>query len=740
MTLAFKFAGDRRLSFFLLSITVFSMPLFEALKNICLVLFVINCAIGLLRSRQRKTTRRELMLPFLLFGLSAIFSGFLSNSWLSLSAINWLLYPLVGYLIAALGLPDSDKRFLLICALMGAVVAIFETSFWNFDGSGELRSVGYRTHSAIYLLLMSTIAVFFLGHRSSAIIEKLLALIFLFSAAIFIWVGGTAIGMMGISVVAILSSVYFYVLKKKFGLSQIFIWVMCLLAVDAYLSGRILGIGGGSLTDFQIAAEQEFQKTKAMLDVATSVEGLQQSLFGFGISEFSVAVADFDWTEIAGSQGVNSALLEKLKMMNHGHSTFNTVLAERGLVGSVLFWSGATVYLFYFCNGAYTNASNKIEAAEIFAGGAYAITILLVIGLIQTTFHLEHGLLGFILMGLWYGDGDDRVGSRGSLESRSEVKLKIFTFGNERVPSTRFRVMQYLDQLSEHFDCRCSSDKPRINDLIAQPNEIIFIQKRLISASTLLFARLFNRGKWVYDFDDAIWESAEETWSSFTRQRVRIRFKIMMACVDQVFVSSTYLARRVPPAKARLIPVSVESKVLTADKSACSTQPLVLGWSGKPSSAYQIREFVERVPKRIFEQVRLLVLSGHDPELNIQYSFMPFSPANEDAFYRLVDVGIVPSTARLFDLGKTPVKALQHFSYGKTVISNPRGAGAEFITDDTAVIVNEDDWEAALHSVIADRVNLKKLSSNALRTQRLRYSRELTVGRLIESLHALSGS
>ena len=133
-------------------------------------------------------------------------------------------------------------------------------------------------------------------------------------------------------------------------------------------------------------------------------------------------------------------------------------------------------------------------------------------------------------------------------------------------------------------------------------------------------------------------------------------------------------------------------------------------------------------------------MSGEDPRLDLRYEYLPFSQSNEIEFYQTVNVGIVPSTDRAFDLGKTPVKALQHFAYGKTVIANPRGAGAEFITKECAIVVENDDWERAFDLVVSGVINLKELSRRAFFVQRCHYSRDITCGRLIEALKGVANN
>ena len=285
--------------------------------------------------------------------------------------------------------------------------------------------------------------------------------------------------------------------------------------------------------------------------------------------------------------------------------------------------------------------------------------------------------------------------------------------------------------------CEIHYRKPRLRELVNGPNEIVLIQKRLISSSQLLLTKLLKRGPWVYDFDDAIWLPSEGSWSLWTKLRTRLRFNLIVAFSDQIHASSEYLGSFVPQAKLQVVPVSVPNASFVSREDVSSSS-IIFGWSGKAASAYQLRNLVSSVGYQVFEDLQLIVLSGEDPNLPIKYEYWPYNSQNEELFYQAVDVGIVPSTSNLFDLGKTPVKALQHFSYGKTVISSPKGAATEFITPQTAILVSGSDWESAFKAIQSGAINLEELARSAFLLQRSRYSAEVTGGRIVEILRVLS--
>jgi hypothetical protein len=261
-----------------------------------------------------------------------------------------------------------------------------------------------------------------------------------------------------------------------------------------------------------------------------------------------------------------------------------------------------------------------------------------------------------------------------------------------------------------NFDVTMTSEKVKISNLIGLPNEICFIQKQLPAIHKILIALCFRKARWVFDYDDAIWEPVDKRWSNYTKFRQWARFNLITLCADRVFVSSVYLARFSRCSKTSVVPVATSINSEFSKKGSKFQEkwdkPLLFGWAGKASSAYQLNVLKRHLSSALFNENNFIVLSGEPPDLGFNYRFLPFTEKNEKLFFELVHIGIVPSTKSLFDAGKTPVKALQHFSYGATVLSNPHGAGAEFITTETAFIY-ENDFEKQVELIQAN-MNLAK--------------------------------
>lgn len=705
-----------------------SLPLFEASKNIFLVLFVINGAFILFSKNRDHSLAKLTQISFAFFVLSAVCAGWNSNAFGSLGTWHWVLYPIAGLSISTLALTESKARVILLITVVGVIISILETNFWS-TGSAELRSVGYKTQSSIYVAFTALIAVFFLGDRSSSLAEQAVSFLAVMLIVGFLAEAKTAIGWLAVSFVLTIATALL-IKKTEISVKTSVVCLLALLTVSMFFI-NVAGVSGIDLISrFELVVERELTKSLGLWETALLAIQNHQKWFGYGLGQFGYAVSEQNLGELAAFGSIDPSTLIRA---NHGHGAYTTILVERGIFGGTFFILGLGSYLIQ--SHRMLRKDDKRGQKFIYLG-IFGCAFLVFIGFFQTTFHLEHGLLGFLVLGISQSLASKPVSFGEEQLKRSRPSLKIFAFGGSQVPSTRFRVMQHLPTLSEYFECEVIHRKPHFNELVNSPNQIVVLQKRLLSCSKLLCAKFFTRGSWVYDFDDAIWVPSEGSWSVWTKLRVRLRLFVMFRCVDEIHVSSKYLAQFVPVRKRQIVPVCVPNAVHKRpllDKS----EGIVFGWSGKSSSAYQVKSFVQQIPPDLFDRIQLIVLSGVDPELNVGYEYWEFSPENEKKFYELVDVGIVPSTDGLFDLGKTPVKALQHFAAGKTVVSNPVGAAKEFINKDTAIIVNDEGWERVIKSIIDGEFNLKELSARALVVQQTMYSKEVTSGRIIELLRQL---
>ena len=84
--------------------------------------------------------------------------------------------------------------------------------------------------------------------------------------------------------------------------------------------------------------------------------------------------------------------------------------------------------------------------------------------------------------------------------------------------------------------------------------------------------------------------------------------------------------------------------------------------------------------QRAHPEVRWQIHCGKDPAWgDLKYEHIPYIPGNEPATVRGFDIGLLPLPDGEFAQGKSPIKALQYFACGTTIIASGIGATSELL-------------------------------------------------------------
>ena len=674
----------------LLLVWLVSLPISEALKNISGVLIIVIGGLAWIVKHHVGTTNRWFVMSVAILGLTILVAGqsFNENS-------NWHIVQNGGYLLVALVLhciprERTEIHQALAASILGSCIAVLVSYFDESRSVSQLPSVGFYVQSNIYLALSLGIAITFLLKTVRARNQVIVAFVAVSVCLGFSDLLNSSIGQF-ISLIGLIS----ILLASSDRTIRSFLLVILL----------VLGLLSTWL--------------------ATSAESAEflQMLFTERLklwSYVSKLAAENIWTGLGVGQYNESDPI--LGASNHAHSLYLNVFVERGLIG-LIGLTGFTVLVVV--------AIRSISSSDGYGEICWFILFFtLLVGLFQTTLHLEHGALVLTILALVLRTSDPY----------EKMKLSMYSFGNKHVPSTRFRLIQYMDLFAMNFEATVKSEKVRISNLIGSQNEICFIQKQLPAIHKILIALCFRKARWVFDYDDAIWEPVDKHWSSYTKFRQRARFDLITLCSDKVFVSSRYLARFSRCSNTSVVPVGTPLNSDFSNKGSKFQdkwdKPLIFGWAGKASSAYQLNELKRHLSSALFDENNFIVLSGEPPDLDFNYRFLPFTEKNEKLFFELVHIGIVPSTKSLFDAGKTPVKALQHFSYGATVLSNPHGAGAEFITSETAFIY-ENDFGKQVEFIMANANLAKEKAVKGYILHSQMYCSQAVGGMLVQGLKSM---
>ena len=268
--------------------------------------------------------------------------------------------------------------------------------------------------------------------------------------------------------------------------------------------------------------------------------------------------------------------------------------------------------------------------------------------------------------------------------------------------------------------------------------DVTLLQRELVS--TLATLEGLTRRPRVLDVDDAIWLKRGGGFAA----------RIARGC-DLVIAGNENLAdwfadhcRRV-----MVLPTAVDT---TRFQPRCGSEPMaddgsvVIGWSGT-SSNLDFLLGVEGALARVLRErpnCRLAVCSNEPPRFTVlpadRVYFEPWRPSTEARFFRELDVGLMPLPDNDWTRGKCSYKMLLYLSCGVPVVVSPVGMNAAVLAQDEVGYgaVSEDQWVAALLSLVDNAGLRQRMGSRGVSLVSTRYSVGALAPRLAEMLEEVA--
>ena len=284
-------------------------------------------------------------------------------------------------------------------------------------------------------------------------------------------------------------------------------------------------------------------------------------------------------------------------------------------------------------------------------------------------------------------------------------RLLFLTSGRD-VPSSRFRVRQFLPLLKghataheapcrpaknlTHFDFRFGG-RPfgallflaklfsRLTSIARAPfHDLVYLERELLVSCTPRLERMAMAlgPKSVFDFDDAIHLRHPEAIATICRRASRV-----------IAGNETLAAwARQHTDRVSVVPTAVDTDRWTPGTRDGKT----VVWTGSAENLPALAAIRDRI------QPPLRVVCDRKPAFPCE--FVPWSPEREVEALRTASVGVMPLTDDAWSRGKCGFKLLQYMACGLPCVASPVGVNPE-IVGDTGVVT--EDWAAGVERALA---------------------------------------
>jgi O-antigen ligase len=389
------------IEFAFLIFTVIFIPSFEAPKNFFLVLFVTT---SIYRQIKNKTLSKwqpfDLIILIYLFSalLSAIFPGIPNgNEWKGFTGmLTWALF---GWAVSRMNCTKENLLFLIKLSIYSVVPVIlwgiFQFVFLKKTGEFQLNSVGNVNHSATYLVMIGGALLGFLNEKNVTINLQRKSLYKIFNYLLLMLIIYTLLICQSRAAFGIFIGILiaYDFIHKKYNISILKVIILIIISMVFLFNAPIL---------------------KKTINYATHHEnfsgriGIWKTAMESSKTFPLLGAGNANWKKITLDQLQHSVEMRG-KQFNvrdynypvaHAHSLYLSALAERGWVG---FYAILSLMLFW---GFILISKIKIHSKSptdsiiwVSCFSAWSATFL--IGLVNSTFHHEEALLGYLYLGIY---------------------------------------------------------------------------------------------------------------------------------------------------------------------------------------------------------------------------------------------------------------------------------------------------------------------------------------------------
>lgn len=365
---------------FLLALCVF-LPLYEAPKNLVWAGYVLVWLANRARARDFGgpwDLWDTLIGLWLISGFAiAPFAAMHGGEWRA--ALDVVRNATVLWMLKRSRLDDREMRGVVGALIASVVIGIVMglAQLWSgTTGRLELNSVGHVNHTVVYLAIMLGVCASWLFLDKQRVLAGVITLFVL--VAIFVAASRSGVGS-ALLVLVVLALAWWTRSRIPAAVAAVVVVAAAVLA----------GIGGAEVFEKQAESVQaghllNFREEAWKLAFSTWEA---HPWFGIGMDNFGLA-----------SRQLGTEQLRNL--FPHAHNLYLNTLAERGIVGAAAVFALLAMWGWWLLRRRPARADSD-EAWLLWGGAASAWLVTIGVGMVNTTFHHEHGLLAALLLGLW---------------------------------------------------------------------------------------------------------------------------------------------------------------------------------------------------------------------------------------------------------------------------------------------------------------------------------------------------
>jgi O-antigen ligase len=372
---------SRRVEIGLLLALCVVLPLYEAPKNLAWAAYVVVWLANRVRARDFGgpwDLWDTLIVAWMVSGfVIAPFAGLHGGEWRA--ALDVVRNGAVLWMVKRSRLNEPEARAVLGALVASVVIGLVMglAQLWSgTTGRLELNSVGHVNHTVVYLAIMLGVCASWLFLGRSQTLAGAVALFVLVSIFVAASRSGVAAAVIVLAVLALA-----WWPRARFP--------VVVAAAVLIATGMLALLGGAEVFEKQAESMQSghvlnFREEAWRLAVST---WQAHPWFGVGMDNFNLASR-----QLATEQLRN--------LMPHAHNLYLDTLAERGMVGALPVFALLAVWGWWLVTRRPRRGDGDPEWL-LWGAAASAWIVTLVIGMVNTTFHHEHGLLAVLLLGLW---------------------------------------------------------------------------------------------------------------------------------------------------------------------------------------------------------------------------------------------------------------------------------------------------------------------------------------------------